>query len=81
MSSSPEPLPRDHPPPGAIGTERSQRAEKAKESTEGLGVLKAEQSPQLDSPGACPPIQFGASDKVSVTVWERLGYLPLPGLP
>ncbi|XP_058024575.1 protein PRRC2A isoform X2 [Ahaetulla prasina] len=63
VSSSPEPLPRDHPPPGAIGTERSQRAEKAKESTEGLVGLKAEQSPQLDSPGACPPIQFGASDK------------------
>uniref|UniRef100_A0A8C6VFC3 Uncharacterized protein n=1 Tax=Naja naja TaxID=35670 RepID=A0A8C6VFC3_NAJNA len=61
--SSPEPPPRDHPPPGAIGTERSQRAEKAKETTEGLAVLKPEQSPQLDSPGACPPIQFGASDK------------------
>ncbi|XP_039202273.1 protein PRRC2A [Crotalus tigris] len=63
VSSSPDPLPRDHPPPGAIGTERSQRAEKAKESTEGLGVLKPEQSPQLEPPGACPPIQFGASDK------------------
>ncbi|XP_063147327.1 protein PRRC2A [Candoia aspera] len=63
VSSSPEPLSRDHPPPGAIGTERSQRAEKAKESTEGLGVLKPEQSPQLESPGTCPPIQFGASDK------------------
>ncbi|KAL7986405.1 hypothetical protein Chor_011571 [Crotalus horridus] len=63
VSSSPDPLPRDHPPPGAIGTERSQWAEKAKESTEGLGVLKPEQSPQLEPPGACPPIQFGASDK------------------
>ncbi|XP_077777021.1 protein PRRC2A isoform X2 [Podarcis muralis] len=64
VSSSPEPLPRDHPPPGAIGTERSQRVEKAKDnSAEGLGAMTSEPNPQLESPGACPPIQFGASDK------------------
>lgn len=75
MSDSPEPPPRDHPPPGAIGTERSQRAEKAKESTEGLGVL----SPQLEPPGGGPPIQFGASDKVSVETsagWRHGGLPP-----
>nr|XP_056700633.1 protein PRRC2A [Euleptes europaea] len=62
VSSSPEP-PRDHPPPSAIGTERSQRAEKAKESTEGVGAAKAEPSPQPEPSRAGPPIQFGASDK------------------
>ncbi|XP_044275675.1 protein PRRC2A isoform X2 [Varanus komodoensis] len=63
VSSSPEPSPRDHPPPGAIGTERSQRAEKAKDSTEGLGATKNEPGPPREGPGACPPIQFGASEK------------------
>uniref|UniRef100_A0ACB8EG85 Uncharacterized protein n=1 Tax=Sphaerodactylus townsendi TaxID=933632 RepID=A0ACB8EG85_9SAUR len=62
VSSSPEPS-RDHPPPGAIGTERSQRAEKAKDGMEGMGAVKSETSPQLEPPGAGPPIQFGASDK------------------
>ncbi|XP_053151599.1 protein PRRC2A [Hemicordylus capensis] len=63
VSSSPEPPPRDHPPPGAIGTERSQRAEKAKDGAEGLGVVKPEPGPRLESPGGGPPIQFGASEK------------------
>ncbi|XP_062829648.1 protein PRRC2A isoform X2 [Anolis carolinensis] len=63
VSGSPEPPPRDHPPPGAIGTERSQRAEKAKDGGEGLGTMKSEAGAQLDNSGACPPIQFGASEK------------------
>ncbi|XP_077186910.1 protein PRRC2A isoform X2 [Paroedura picta] len=77
VSSSPE-LPRDHPPPGAIGTERSHRVERAKDGTEGMGVAKAEPSPQLEPPGAGPPIQFGASDKLTSAPreWELLPPAP-----
>uniref|UniRef100_A0A8D0H6E0 Protein PRRC2A n=1 Tax=Sphenodon punctatus TaxID=8508 RepID=A0A8D0H6E0_SPHPU len=73
VSSCPD-LPREHPPPGAIGTERSQRAEKAKEVAEAAGIGSLDPGPSLEPPISGPPIQFGASDKMvsAPRGWELL---------
>uniref|UniRef100_A0A452H1I1 Uncharacterized protein n=1 Tax=Gopherus agassizii TaxID=38772 RepID=A0A452H1I1_9SAUR len=58
QAGSPPAPSRATPGPGPIGTDRSQRAERVRESGGG-----PKPSPESATPSTGPPIQFGASDK------------------